>query len=178
MGCRVAAPELRRHRALVGRVAEREEERDGDRLGVDVRERVQVERLELALHADAAPHAVAALERDERCGMLGARPVQVRARLAAQVQDVLEALVRHERRPRAAPLEQGVRRDRRSVREAVDVHCAHGRGSRDHRLLLAGGGRHLRRPDLPVGDENRVREGASDVDPERAHGGIRPRMPR
>ena len=52
--------------------------------------------------------------------MLRARPVEVRPRLPAEMQDVLEALVRDERRPRAAALEQRVRRDRRAVREAID----------------------------------------------------------
>ncbi len=101
--------------------------------------------------------------------MLDARPVQVRAGLPAQVEDVLEALVRHERRPRAAPLEQRVRRDRRPVREALDVLGADGGGGRDDRLLLPCARRDLRDPDLAVRDEHRVGERSADVDPERAH---------
>ena len=49
-----------------------------------------------------------------------AEPVQVRARLAAEVEHVLEPGRPDERRPRSAPLEEGVGRDCRSVGEAVD----------------------------------------------------------
>ena len=101
--------------------------------------------------------------------MLGARPVEVRARLSAEVQDVLEALVRDERRARTAPLEERVRRDRGAVGEAVDGRRADGGGSGDDRLLLTRGRRHLRDPDLAVGDEHGVRERPADVDPERTH---------
>ena len=160
------------------RVAEGEEKRDGDRVGIDGRQRVECERLELALGADPALHADAALERDEGSWMFRAGPVQVRSRLAAEVEDVLEAPVRDERRPRATALEQRVRGDRRAVREAIHRLCADGLRGRDDGLLLARGGRDLGRSNRPVGDEHRVREGASDIDPERAHGGIRPRMPR
>ena len=54
-------------------------------------------------------------------GCCVAEPVEVRAGLAAQMEEVLEARRRDERRPRALPLEQRVRRDRRPVREALDV---------------------------------------------------------
>ena len=82
---------------------------------------LEVERHELAVGAGAPANADAALERHERRRVLGARPVEVRSRLPTEVEDVLEALVRDERRARAAALEQRVRRDRRAVREAVDA---------------------------------------------------------
>ena len=87
----IAAPKLVRDRALVPRVPEREEEADGDRLRVELRQRLEVERLELAVPPDATSNADAALQRDERLGMLCAGPVEVRARLAPEVKQVLEA---------------------------------------------------------------------------------------
>ena len=104
--------------------------------------------------------------------MLDARPIQVCACLPAQVQDVLEALVRHQRRSRAAPLEECIRRDGGPVREALDVLGADGGGRFDHRRLLSFGCRNLRDPDLTVRDEHRVGERAADVDAERAHPAI------
>ena len=98
--------------------------------------------------------------------MIDARPVEIGAGLAAQVEQVLEARGRHERGRRAAPLEQRVRRDRRPVREAVDLVCPDELGRREHGLLLSLRGRHLRRAHDSVGDENRVGEGAADVDSE------------
>ena len=151
------------------RVPEREEQADGDRLGVELGKRLQVERLELAVPPDPPSNADAALERDERLGMLGAGPVQMRARLAPEVEQVLEALRRDECRPGAAALEERVRRDRRPVREAVDLGGAHRRRSLEHRLLLARASRHLRGPDLAVRDEHGVGEGPADVDPQRTH---------
>ena len=53
--------------------------------------------------------------------MRGAEPVEVGARLAAQLDDVLEALGGDERGARAAALEQRVRRDGGAVRERADV---------------------------------------------------------
>ena len=175
MGVRVASPELRCDGSLVLAVAEREEQRDGDRVRIDLGQRVEVEWDELAVGADPAPHAEATLERDERRRMLGAGPVQVRAGLAAQVQDVLEALVRDEGRSRAAALEQGVRRDRRPVCEAADRPGSDGLRRRDHRLLLTRRRRHLRDPNVSVRHEHGVRERASDVDSQRAHPCIRTR---
>jgi hypothetical protein len=178
MCLRVSPPQLLGDEVLVRRVAEGEEKRDGDRVGIEGRQRVESERLELASGADSPAHADAALERDERSGMLGAGPVQVRSRLAAEVEDVLETPVRDEGRARTAALEQRVRGHGRAVGEALHLPCADGSRSGDDGLLLARGGGDLGRANRPVGDEHRVREGASDVDPERAHGGIRPRMPR
>ena len=66
MRVRQPPPNLLGHEPLVGRVAEREEEADRHRLGVELRERVEVERLDDAVRADALVDADAALERDER----------------------------------------------------------------------------------------------------------------
>ncbi len=179
VGVGVAPPELRRHGSLVRRVAEREEEAHGDRLRLAERgQRREVERLELAVRPDPPADAVTPLERDERLGVRRARPVEVRARLPAQVQQVLEALVRDERRPRAAPLEQRVRRDGRPVGEAIDGAGVRpdraGRG--ENGVLLPPRRRHLRRPQPPVLEQYGVRERPADVDSE--DGYVAPRAPR
>ena len=166
---RIATPQLLGDTTLGLGVAEREEERDGDRLRVDLRERVEVERDELAVRAGSSAHADAALERNEWRRVVDARAVEVRAGLSAQVEDVLEALVRHERRARAAPLEERVRRDRGAVREALDVRGAHGGGGADDGVLLPRGRRHLRDADLTVLEQHGIGERPTDVDPERAH---------
>jgi hypothetical protein len=104
--------------------------------------------------------------------MLGARPVQMCARLPAQMEEVLEARRGHERCPGTASLEERVRSDRRPVGEALDTFHSERGGRRDDRLLLACRRRNLRRAHLAVGDEHGVRERPADVDPERAHRGI------
>ena len=96
---------------------------------------------------DPPAHTVAALERHERLRRGRARPVEMRARLAAQVEQVLEARIGDERRPRALPLEQRVRRDRRPVRERSTVAGAGGPRGRDDRFLLPRGRQNLRRAD-------------------------------
>ena len=126
---------------------------------------------------DAPADADAALERDERRRVLGARPVEVRARLAAEVEEVLEAGVRDEGGARAAPLEERVRRDRGAVREAVEVGRADRGGGLDDGLLLPRRGRDLGGPHLAVRDEHGVGERPSDVDPEHAHGRIVDELP-
>ncbi len=93
----------------------------------------------------------------------------MRSGLSAEMQDVLEALVRDESRARPATLEQRVGRDRGAVGEAIDGGRPDGERGCDDRVLLAPGSGHLRGPDLAVGDEHRVRERPADVDPERAH---------
>jgi hypothetical protein len=90
------------------------------------------------------------------------------------VQKVLETLGGHQGRARPPALEECVRRNRRSVREAVDAHGADGRCGSEHGLLLARSRRHLRRPQRPVRDEDGVRERPSDVDPEGTHARILP----
>ena len=176
MCVRVALPKLGGDRPLGLAVAEREEERDGDRLGIDVGQRVEVEGNELARGPGSSSDADAALERNERGRMLDARAVQVSPRLPSQVEDVLEALVRDERSARAPPLEQGVRGDRRPVREALHAFGTRGLGRRDDGLVLARARRHLRHPYAPVGQEDGVGERPADVDSQRAHGRIRTRM--
>ena len=118
---------------------------------------------------EPAAHAVAALQRNQRLRMRLAEPVQMRARLPPQVQQMLEALVADERGAGAAPLEQRVRRDRRPVREPLDVL----RPDRAHRgedgLLLPRRRRHLRRPHAAAVEQHGVRERPADVDAEDRH---------
>jgi len=97
------------------------EETDRDRLGVELAERVELEWRRLPLGRHPPPHADAPVERHERLRMRRAQPVEMRAILAAKVQEMLEADGADERRPRPGPLEQRVRRDRRPVREAVEL---------------------------------------------------------
>ena len=73
--------------------------------------------VDLALRPETTSHAVAALERNERRRVLVAEAVEMRTRLTTQMQEMLESLVRDERRAGAAPLEQRIRRGRRPVRE-------------------------------------------------------------
>ncbi len=109
------------------------------------------------------------VERDERLGMLRTQAVQMRARLPAQVQQVLEALVADVRGARAVPLEQRVRRDRRPVRESLDILCADSARRCEHRLLLVRGGRNLRGADDAAVEEHGVRERPAHVDAENRH---------
>ncbi len=139
------APQFGGDLALVARVAEREEQADGDRLGVDLGQGVKVEAAEHAIRPDALGNSDAALERDERLGVLLAEPVEVSARLAPQVQDVLEPFGRDEGGARALPLEQGVRGHCRPVREPIELGHAESAGRGEHGLFLAGGGRDLGR---------------------------------
>ena len=153
-------------------VPEREEQADRDRVGVDRGQRVQVERRDLPVRPQTPRDAHAALERYERLGVLGARSVEVRTRLPPQMEEVLEAGRRDECRSRAAPFEKRVRRDRRSVREAVDLGRSDRLGGREHGILLPRAGRHLRRGDLAVRNQHRVGEGAADVDSQGSHARI------
>ena len=117
---RMTPSELGGYGSLVRRVAEGEEQAYGDRLGVEVGHGREVERRDQAVRPDPFLDADAVLERDERLGMVEVEPVEVRAVLSAQMQKVLEADRRHERRPRPFSLQQGVRRDRRAVAEALE----------------------------------------------------------
>ena len=101
--------------------------------------------------------------------MLRAQPVEMRAGLAAEMQQMLEAGGADERRPRAAPFEQRVRRSRRPVREALHVLRADRARRREHRLLLPRRGRHLRRPHRSAVEEDGVRERAAHVDAQDRH---------
>ena len=62
----------------------------------------------------------AQLGRHERGRVRGAEPVEVGARLAADLDDIGEASGREQGRPRRPALEQRVGRDRRAVREGLD----------------------------------------------------------
>ena len=88
------------------------------------------------------------------------------ARLATEMQHVLEAVRGDERSPRALALEQCVRRNRRPVREALDIGGTNRTRSGDDRLLLPSRRRNLRRAQPTVGDEDSVGERAADVDAE------------
>ncbi len=169
VGVGMPATKLGRDRLLVPPVPKREEETDGDRLRVQLRQRCEIERLQLAVPPDATAYADRAFERDERLRMLRAGPVEMGAGLASQVEDVLEARRAHEGGPRAAPFEQRVRGDRGPVREAIHRLRADLPSGCQHRLLLMLSRGHLRRSHLAVRDEYGVGEGPADVDPERAH---------
>ena len=99
------ASQLRHDCTLVRRVAVCVQQTHGNRVRVEVRKRAEVERLELALRADATANAVAALERDERLRPVRARTVELGPRLSPQMKEVLEPGIRDERRSRALPLE-------------------------------------------------------------------------
>ena len=113
----------------------RVQQADGDRLGVELGQRARSS----GSSTPSGPSA-RARRRTARAGRAArdarAEPVEVRAGLPAEVEQVLEARGRDERRPRALALEQRVRRDRRPVREALDVARRRPRARRDDRLLL------------------------------------------
>ena len=164
----VAAAQLGGDLLLVARVAEGEQEADGDRLGVDGRQGPEVERRDDALRPHPLVDADAAVEGDERVGVVHLRAVQARPGLAAELQQVLEAGGRHERGARAAALEQRVRGHRRAVREALELAGPDRLRGGDDGLLLRLGRRHLRDREAVALDEHRVGEGAADVDAEPA----------
>jgi hypothetical protein len=136
MGVREPASQLGGDDAFVARVPVRVKQADGNGLRIDIGQRGEVEWLELTIHTHAPTHAVRALERHERLRPRRARPVQVRARLAPQVEQVLEARVGDECRPCALPLEQRVRRDCRPVRKALDPTGARSSCRRHDGFLL------------------------------------------
>ena len=164
-----AASQLRGELTLVARVTEREEEADGDGLGLDLAQGLEVERAKHPLRTDPLGDSEAALQRHQRLGVVLAEPIEMRSRLPAEVEEVLEPLCRDEGRPRALALEQRVRGDGRPVREALEVAGADRAGRGEHGLLLARGGRHLRGRDPALVDEDGVSEGAADIDAENAH---------
>ena len=90
----------------------------------------------------------------------------------AQLQHVAKALRRDDRRARTAPLEDGVRRDRRAVRNVLDPV----RSQRPHRVDDGAVVRGRRRQDLRdtqpavVALDDHVRERASDVGARARHG--------
>ena len=102
-------PHLRRDRQLVSRIAKREKQTDGDRLGVELRERIELEPLDHPIRPSPFADAEAALQRNEWRRLLGAEPVEVGPVLTPQVQQVLETFGGNERgadlrRPRIGDL--------------------------------------------------------------------------
>jgi hypothetical protein len=115
-------------RPLVRRLQVGEEQADGDRLrpdppalGGDPLELVVGERLDHAVAPDALGHLDPVALGDQRSRLRRAQPVQVRAVLASDVQQVGEPAGRHERG--SGPLfgQQRVGADRHPVRETLDV---------------------------------------------------------
>ncbi len=125
--------------------------------------------------AHALGRAEAQLVGDERRRRGVAEPVEVRPRLAPELDDVGEAVGRDQRGARGAPLEQRVGRDGHAVGEALDVRGA-GAGALRARRATASSTpcacSRGRRRDLGgvdggvVADEHGVGEGAADVDSE------------
>jgi hypothetical protein len=167
---RKSLPKVLDDMTLVGRVPKREEEAHRDRLGVELRHRLEVELLEDAVWPDALADGVAALEWNERLGVSGAEAVEVRPRLAPEVKYVLEAGRADEGRPRAFPLEQRVRGHGRPMGEPLDALGAHGPRRLDDGVRLPRRRRNLGRPYLPLGEKNGVGEGSAYVDAEHRHG--------
>jgi hypothetical protein len=168
---RQAPPQLLGDRTLVRVVTVSVQEADGDGVRVDLGQRRELERFKLLVGPDPSAHAVAALERDERLWPVGAGAVKLRTRLPSQVQKVLEAGIRHERRARTFAFEQRVRCDGRAVCEPRDARGAHRARGREHRLFLAGSGQHLRGRDAPVLEQDGVGERPADIDAEDRHSG-------
>ena len=169
MGGRHSPANLVRDGNLMRGIAKREEEADRNSLGVDVRQRCEVEVLEDAFRAHPLADAVGALERNEWGRVIDAEPIEVRTVLPSQVQQVLEPGGRDERRSRPFALEESVRCDRRPVSEALDARGADRAGRRNDRPLLARLRRHLRGAELPVREKNGVGERSADVDAEDRH---------
>ncbi len=167
-------------RALVLRMAVGVQQADGDGLRLGGRhgverggERLVVERLERAVGAHPLARADAAVARDERRGVRRAQAVQVGARLAAELDEVLEALGGDERGPRALALQQRVGGDGGPVGEGPDLVGARvralqrGGDRRQHALgLVARRGRRLGGDEPAARGHHRVGEGPAYVDPE------------
>ena len=99
-----------------------------------------------------------------------AEPVEMRAGLAAKMEEVLEPRRRDERGLRAGSFEERVRGDRRPVGEPLHGGRAHRPRGREHRLRLIGLRRHLRRREPVTVQEHGVGERPADVDAEDRHG--------
>src|SRR5207302_685780 len=82
-------PQLLCDRLLVPRLAEREEQADRYGVGLDLRQGAQVELTQDPVRPDPLLDAEAALEGDERLRMLRAGSIEVRAGLAAEMEQVL-----------------------------------------------------------------------------------------
>ncbi len=86
MSVRQAPPKLAGDRRLVGRVTEGEQCADSHRLGLQIRQRVELERHEHAVRAHPLGNAMTIVEGDERLRMLGAQPVEMSAVLPPQME--------------------------------------------------------------------------------------------
>ena len=171
--------------ALVARVGVGVQQRDGDCLGPSVGDALHersrgagIERAQNAVGGDPLGRGEAQLGGDERSGSGVAQPVEVRARLAAELDHVGEAVGGDQRGARRLPLQQGVGRDGHAVGEAAHVAglragpLQHERDGLQHADgLLAGGRGHLGGVHLGIAvgicaDEHGVGEGAADIDSE------------
>ena len=131
------------------------------------------QRLDLALGPDPPGRLEAQLGLDQRRRLGGAEPVELGPLLAADLEQVGEALGRDQRGAGAAFLEQGVGADRHPVGEGLDRGRL-GAGPPQHlfdradhaQRLVLGRRRQLRRVQLLAVEEHGVGEGAADVDAE------------
>ena len=99
--------------------------------------------------------------------MVARQVVERGAGLAADLDDVAEALGRDERRARAAPLEQGVRRDGHAVRQRDDgggIGAARAERGEHAEGLVGGRRRDLRAHHAGGVDADEIGEGAAHVD--------------
>ena len=167
---------------LVRGIEEREEQADGDGLGPLALQPPRgamharlVERADHAVRPHPLVHLDAAAALDHRRRRRLVQAVQARPRLAAEEQEVAEALGGDERGAGETARQQRVGGDRRAVDEVRDVGrpeaCAGERLAcgRDHSLLLALRGQHLGGHHPVLGDEHGVGERAADVHPEHGH---------
>ncbi len=157
------------------------QQRDGDGLGLGcgnlAHERARSVGVELAqrpVGCHALGRCEAQLGGHERGGRRVAQAIQVRARLARELEHVGEAVGGDQRGACGMPLQQRVGGDGHAVREAAHIRrlraCAleHQRDGVEHgRGLLSGRGGDLRGVDGAIApNEHRVGEGAADIDPE------------
>ena len=180
---RSLAEQLAAARALVVVVAEAPEQADGDGLDVvgqvaePLAQRVLVELAQHAVGPAALGHRHAQLGRHERRRVPGAQPVELGARLAAELLEVGEALGGEQRGARDLALEQRVRADGHPVHEALDVarrtrpacSSAASTASITPARLVVRRGRRLGGDQPAVRDQRGVGERPADVDSEQ-HG--------
>ena len=122
---------------------------------------------------DPLGRAEAQLRGDEGGRMGRAQPVEVRPGLPSQLDHVGETLGGDQRRAGALPLQKGVGGHRHAVGERLDVTGApvpplQGGADRCHHALrlVVRRGRRLGGVQPAVGGDDRVGEGAADIDPE------------
>ena len=129
-------------------------------------------RLNLALGTDPPARADAVAFRYERLRLRSAEAVELRAVLAGDLEDVLEAARGDKSRAGAARLEERVRRHRHAVDEPLDAGGVSARLGSDGGDRLQNAGRLvarrrgcLRRVQVRAVEEDGVGEGSADVDP-------------